>query len=306
MSFFSIIIISVFYMKSTFGFAQNGNQIDYPQIGLSFKLPTGWVGQESNGMYVMGHNSIPGMIFIIPHSKPMSTAEMVNESSNGLQFADGTAFRPVNSLTKFDEHTMGGEFDGTFEYTPAKAFIIGMTNPKGNGITIVAVTSADAYNLQTYKSLAFDVKSNVVFSKLQAINATNNAAASGTLKDWKYQLGDTKLTFMESYSSGGENGGGYNMKEEIHLCKVGYFLYYGQNFVSAGGDNSSIYSGGNSRGHGNWQITNRSGSFILLLSFNDGNSKEYKLTWGGDKKLFLNGYRYYRTWEGDYAPDCFR
>ncbi len=282
-------------------FAQSENQVDYPQIGLSFKTPAGWVGQESNGVYVMGHNSIAGIIFIIPHTTPLTVSQMLAESTNGIEFAAGTAFSPVGNLTTFDANSMGGPFSGTYEYNPAKAYIIGMANPKGNGITIIALTSSDAYNNETYKDLAFKVKSSVVFSEVKA----SSTPASGTLEDWNYQLAGTKLTFMESYYSGGDVGGGYNMKEEIHLCKAGYFLYYDRNLVSAGSDSSSIYSGGSSEGHGNWKITKSANTFVLTLLFSDTSNKEFELSWGEDYKLFLNGYRFYRTWEGDYAPNCF-
>ena len=287
-------------------YAQQSGKVDFPQIGLSFQVPQGWVGQEGDGVYFIAHNSIPGMVIIIPHSKSISTDEMITESSAGLQFSEGTIFKPIGDLSKFNENSMGGEFEGSYDYSPAKAFIIGMANPKGNGITIVSVTSSDAYKSSIYKELAMVVQSSVVFSAVEATNSSNESAASGTLKDWNYQLGDTKLTYMESYYSGGENGGGYNMTEEIHLCKAGYFLYYDQNFVAVGGSNVSRYSAGNSQGHGNWKIIDRRGTFVLALSFNDGTIKEYNLEWGEEYKLFLNGYRYYRTWEGDYAPDCFR
>jgi len=296
--------ILVFFILNVY--AQESGKVDYPQIGLSFQVPEGWVGQEGDGVYFIAHNSIPGMVIIIPHSKPMSTEEMITESSAGLQFSEGTIFNPVGDLSKLNKNSMGGEFEGNYDYNPAKAFIIGMANPKGNGVTIVSVTSSEAYKSSIYKALAMDVQSSVVFSVVEATNSTNESVASGTLKDWNYQLGDTKLTYMESYYSGGENGGGYNMTEEIHLCKAGYFLYHDQNFVAVGGSNVSGYSGGNSQGHGSWQIIDRAGSFVLMLSFNEGSVKEYNLEWGEESKLYLNGYRYYRTWEGDYAPDCFR
>lgn len=292
----------------TFNFyAQQSGKVEFPQIGLSFQVPQGWIGQEGDGLYFITHNSIPGMILIIPHTNPLSADEMIAESSAGLQFSEGTFLKPIGDLSKFNDHTIGGEFEGSFDYNPAKAFIIGMSNPKGNGITIISVTSSEAYKTSIYKGFALDVQSSVVFSEVEAVaNTGNGSAASGTLKDWNYQLGDTKLTYMESYYSGGENGGGYNMTEEIHLCKAGYFLYYDQNFVAVGGSYVSGYSGGNSQGHGNWQIADRAGSFVLVLSFNEGSVKEYSLAWGEEYKLLLNGYRYYRTWEDDYAPDCFR
>lgn len=286
--------------------AQESGKVDYPQIGLSFQIPDSWVGQEGDGVYFIAHNSIPGMIIIIPHSNPMSVDEMIAESSAGLQFGEGTFLNPVNNMSKINDNSIGGEFEGSFDHNPAKAFIIGISNPNGNGITIVSVTSSEAYNSTQYKKLAMDVQSSVVFTEPEPTSQTNGSTESGSLKDWNYQLGDTKLTYMDSYYSGGENGGGYNMKEEIHLCKAGYFLYYDQSFVAVGGSNVSGYSAGNSQGHGGWQIIDRGGTFVLALSFNEGSVKEYNLAWGEEYKLFLNGYRYYRTWEGDYAPDCFK
>ena len=306
---FSILIITVlsFSIFINTVIAQENGKVDYPQLGLSFEIPESWVGQEGDGLYFIAHNSIPGMIIIIPHSSPMSIDEMIAESSGELEFSEGTIFKPLSDLSKLDEYSIGGEFEGSFDFSPAKAFIIGMANPKGNGITIISVTSNEAYKPELYKGLAMDVKSSVVFTEVETINTSSEpTSASGTLKDWNYQLGDTKLTYMDSYYSGGENGGGYNMKEEIHLCKAGYFLYFDQNFVAVGGSNVSGYSAGNSQGHGNWKILDRGGTFVLALSFNDGAIKEYNLEWGEEYKLFLNGYRYYRTWEGDYAPDCFR
>lgn len=280
--------------------------IKYPQYGLSFKIPENWKGQEGDGAYFIGHDTIPGVILIIPHSSPLTADQMITESSSGLQLSEGTLLKPISNLNKFDENSMGGEFEGVFDYYPAKAFIVGMSNPKGNGITIISMTNTDSYNSAFYKELAMEVKSSVVFSKVTQASTPNTSSASGTLKDWNYQLGNTKLTFTESYYSGGKDGGGYNMKEEIHLCKAGYFLYYDQDFISAGGENYSAYSGGSSKGHGSWKIIQSGSSFILQLSFHDGNSKEYSLAWEEGQKLHLNGSRYYRTWEGDYAPDCFR
>jgi len=285
--------------------SQNSGLINYKQYGLSFKIPSGWIGQESDGLYIMTHTSIPGMIFIIPHSYSMTTNEMMSESTGGLIFDDGTKFMP-NNLSQINKNAIGGEFEGIYDYTPAKAFLIGMANPKGNGITILSITSSEVYSSQIYKGLALDVQSSVVFTEVQSSKVSTNSGNSKALNDWNYQLGNTKLTYTQSYYSGGENGGGYNMREEIHLCKAGYFLFFDQSMVAVGGSGSSGYSGGNSQGHGTWKIFERAGTFVLALSFTEGKVNEYNLAWGEDYNLFLNGYRYYRTWEGDYAPDCFR
>ena len=283
--------------------AQTTGKVSYPSLGLEFQVPNEWGGQEGDGLFLMGHNTTPGIIFVIPHSEPLTIEAMKTESTNGIDFGGGTQFKPTEALANIGSSGMGGFFDGTFEYEPARAFIIGMHNPQGNGITIIAVTSSNAFVEDTYKKLAMDVYNSVQFSVVVAAQGNSNSSggASGSLADWKYQLGGTKLTYMESYSSG---GGGYNMKTEIHLCQAGFFKFYDENFMSVGGEGISVYQSGNKAGHGEWKIVEQGGAAVLILSFYDGNSKHFPLSWGEESKLYLNGYRYFRTWEGDNAPNC--
>jgi hypothetical protein len=286
--------------------SQQTGRIEFPSLGVSFAIPPGWIGQEGEGVYIIGHNTIPGIVFILPHADSKTTDELATDFLRGLQFDATTILKPVNSVQQLNEQSVGGEFDGIYNNSPANAYIIAMSNDYGNGITIVAVTSAEAYKPEIYKGVAMDVWSSVIFTEVKPGTSQQGMAASGSLADWKYQLGDTKLTYKESYYSGGEHGGGYNITEEIHLCKAGYFLYYDNNMIAAGSTDVSGYSAGSSSGHGTWNIEDRGGSYILVLSFKNSTVKEYSLAWGEESKLFLNGFRFYRTWEGDNAPDCFK
>jgi len=128
------------------------------------------------------------------------------------------------------------------------------------------------------------------------------------VEKWKYELSNVKLTYMDSYyspsySDGGISGG-YESKKVFDLCKAGYFHYYGSDNTALGGDYASGYSAGSSRGSGSWDvIANAAGQPVLQLKFNGGEVWEYRIEMK-DKKLFLNGDRYYRTWSGEYAPSC--
>lgn len=288
--------------------AQQTGKVDYKQLGVSFVIPDGWVGQETGAVYLMGHNTIPGFIILIPHSQSLTTEQMMNEAKAGLNLGGGSQLQPAGELSMIADNQVGGEFEGSIEYTPAKAYVVGMANPHGKGLTIIAATSHEAYESGTYMGLAKQVTASVVFSSVPAAGLQgrpgNNGKTGSELEDWKYQLGGTKLTYLESYSSGGSTGGGYNMKTEIHLCQAGYFLYYAQNFVSAGTSHSNIYSAGKNNGDGSWDIVKENGWPYLLLKFNNGEQKAFQLEWREDTKLFLDGYRYFRTWEGSEAPHC--
>lgn len=193
--------------------AQQDNRVDYPQLGLSFEVPAGWIGQEADGMYLMGHNSIPGMVFILPHDRPLTSAQIAAEARQGLDFGGGTVLQLSGSLEDLASGAVGGQFRGTFEFSPAAAYVAGLPNPHGNGLTVIAITSAAAFVPDTYRDLALQVAGSVRFRE----------AAGPSADDWKGQLSGTKLTWMESYYSGGDIGGGYNMKTEIHLCRPGIF-----------------------------------------------------------------------------------
>ena len=73
--------------------------------------------------------------------------------------------------------------------------------------------------------------------------------------------------------------------------------------MTISGDDVSGYNSGSNSGQGTWSITAQGTQLILILSYYNGTESSYNLEYK-DQKLFLNGYRYYRTTEGEYAPDC--
>ena len=293
--FLPVLFISIGIHLAAIG--QSTGTITYKELGLKFTIPNGWVGQESEGGFIMGHETTPGMIMILLHDQQYSMDQMRQEAQAGIQMGEGSYLGAIGTLSQIDNSSIGGEFAGTIDYHQAKAYIIGKVNPHGFGITIMALTTEELYN-NLYQSLAQEVSNNTQFSK--ATLAPGNDAGS-----WKEALGNTKLTYMDSYySGGGDYGGGYSSKTVIDICTAGYFNYYENSSVSVSGDHSGAYSHGSADGNGKWNIQEKSGASYLLLQFYDGTSQEFKLEWGENKKLLLNGTRYFRTWTGDEAPSC--
>ncbi|MEO0340546.1 MAG: hypothetical protein AAF242_15215, partial [Bacteroidota bacterium] len=57
-------------------------------------------------------------------------------------------------------------------------------------------------------------------------------------------------------------------------------------------------------GSGEWKVVgNFQGQAVLQLNFYSGEVYEYTLSMD-DKKTLLNGKRYFRTWNGENAPNC--
>lgn len=280
-------------------FGQATGRIDYKHLGLSFNIPNGWIGQEAQMGYLMASNTIPGIILLLPHDQPYTLEQIKAQAREGLSEGNGTYLALVGNLAELGNASVGGEFSGTLEGQAAKAYIIGMSNPHGLGLSIAAITTADQYNAQ-YAEYAKAVKNSIQFRKPEA---------KEDIKEWKEWMKNVKLTYMESYSSispgaDGMTGGGYSFSKEIDLCGAGYFVYYGSSNISTGSDNSSAYNYSKDNGNGTWDIVvGADGSPVLLLKFNNGESASYTLSYQ-DKKLYLNGTRYFRTTDGQYAPSC--
>jgi len=290
-------LTTFFFFNTSSG--QNTGKVVYKEIGLEFRIPNGWIGQESEGGFIMGHETIPGMIILLIHEQQYSIKQLEEEAKAGINLGSSSYLRPKEALTFINDQCIGGVFEGVLDLKPATAYIIGKTNPYGFGVTIMALTTSELFNINIYQPLSKDLSSSILFTKV--LLSTGNDAGS-----WKKELNNTRLTYLDSYYSGGAGnfGGGYSSKTVIDLCAAGYFNYYENSSISVSSDHSGAYSHGSTDGNGQWSILEKSGASFLILKFYDGSNLEYKLEWKENKKLFLDEYRYFRTWSGEEAPNC--
>jgi hypothetical protein len=287
-AFFTSLLLLSFFPART----QQTGLIEYKSLGISFRIPDGWVGQEANGVFLMGSNTIPGFIMLTTN-EANSVEVLKQEAQAGIVEQNGTNLQMLgNSFEPVGQNGIGTEFEGTLEYQAAKAYVIGVVNPHGSGVTIISATLKDKYTSQ-HRQAALTVANSLQFKK----------ADIGPLADqWKERISGTRLTYMSSYNSGGGSGG-YSNESIIDLCPQGYFNYSTNNHMSID-IGSTAYSNRSGAGAGQWKVIgNHSGQAVLQLNFNSGEVYEYVLSQDGDK-TFLNGDRYFRTWTGDNAPNC--
>jgi len=277
---------------------QISGDVNYEQIGVSFTIPEGWSGQESNGMLILGSNTIPGLIILAEHNYTIEQLKV--EAQKGLNLGNGANLSLSGQLANLSSNAVGGEFDGTLEYQQAKAYIIGVANPHGGtGATIMAVTNSSNYTKE-HEEVCKTIQQSFRFKKIDH---------SAKIKEWQDWLSNVRLTYMNSsyspsYSSGGISGA-YSSETKIDLCSNGSFSYSGNSDVSVSGDGVSGYNAEQNAGQGKWSVEpSSSGNYNLVLKYHNGQSEYYTLEYK-DSKLYLNGYRYFRTTEGEYAPNCY-
>ncbi len=283
-------IVLLFFLATTITsptFSQKTGTVDYPYLGIKFTIPSNWKGQETEEAFLIASDTKPGLIVLIPH-EAKSIAELEQAAKEGIA-EEGTLLNLSSSLEKFGAEGVGGEFSGYMDGTQAKAYIIGVVNPFGYGVSVVAVTDVANYSAE-YRKWAEQVASSLQFRRPKEPEKT---------KEWKDWIRGAKLVYMKSdYSSGASYNGystysSYSSRREILLCPNNQFSYYSSSqssFDTGGGFGSTS---GNNDGRGTWKVSwDANGNSTLELSFSNGDKSSYELEYK-DSKTLLNGSRYF-------------
>ncbi len=272
--------------------AQLTGVINYEQYGISFTIPEGWVGQEQEESILMQSRTIPGIGVITTHTYTKS--ELEEEAKKGLKEGYGTNMQLQGELEHLSATAIGGIFEGKLEGSNAKSYVIGIENPneEGLGISIMIATYPNMFT-DKHIETAKEIYKSFTFKKVEK---------SDEIVEWIEFFQDVKLTYMDSYSS--STGGGYSSEESMDLCSEGYFIFGSSNTMTLGGSNYSGYSDSQKAGSGTWDVVSgNNGTLLLVLTYYNGSQDSYELEYRDDK-TYLNGYRYFRTMEGEYAPNC--
>ncbi len=281
--------------------AQQTGKVTYETLGIAFTIPEGWVGQALEDGFIIGHQSEPGFILLSTHNEKTLEALKQTAVSGIYDQANGIMLQMEGQIEAIGSNAVGATFNGSMGGQAAKAYVIGMLNSYGTGVTIMTAVAQVQYSSR-YKELALGIARSVEFSKPVIPPVAN---------EWRSNLANTRLTYMDSYTSidysdsNVATGGGYSNEKVIDLCEQGYFKYSSSSNMSVtGGTNVSGYQSSQGKGSGTWEVrADAAGNPILVLNFYDGNVNEYTIT-NPDRKLHLNGDRYYHTWTGENKPDC--
>lgn len=283
-----VIIILTLWQISFDVSAQLTGKVTLSHAGMEFTIPQGWLGQETGMGYILGSQTEAGAIFLTSHES--STLELMKqEAMKGIHDEGGTQLMPEGSLATLTENSIAGNYGGTLQGQAVKAFGVGLINPFGRGVTILAVSTPEMF-ADRHRALAKEIAKSFRFFK---------AETSPLVDEWRNALSNARLTYMESYNT---SGGGYSDKIVIDLCATGHFRHskrYNMG-VDTGGAFANDHNA--SRGSGAWSIAqDASGNPLLELKFSNGDVSEYTLGYV-DEKTLLNGIRYFRTYDAA-CPD---
>jgi hypothetical protein len=260
-----------------------GNIVNDPPLGVRFSVPPGWKHEKQQANYIMGHDTIPGMIIVMPHNYN-SIQEVAAAAGEPLYQAQDGHLMVSGQPVTLAQNIIAADYSGHLQGNQAMGRIVGVVSPFGGGFLVMAGTTTQHYGPQ-YAQLAENVARSMSFSKPQL---PPEAAM------WKQKLTGMRLAYLKSGGSS-DIGGYYGWSEEkdIYLCSDGSFQASGQFSGSIGATGgSAIMDPGRKTSAGQWAITGQTGQPALQLRLNTGDVQTYILSTDGSK-TYLDGKQWF-------------
>jgi len=112
--------------------------------GWGFTPPAGWKYQKGSQGVTLGHDTIPGMILVMPHAiKDLATLRA--QMQQGIVDA-GVQFTLAGQLEPIGDNALAGVYDGIMQGARVKARSIGTISPYGGGAFVVALTLPEKFD----------------------------------------------------------------------------------------------------------------------------------------------------------------
>jgi hypothetical protein len=279
-------------------FAQQPRLIREPALGVEFKAPEGWQYQKNEMGYVMGHNSIAGVI-LVTSSPYLNLDELIQGAYQGIQEEGGTLLQLKGEPVTFGNNGLAGNYQGTLNWQQVTAYAIGLISPLGGtGVSCMIITTPNLLT-ENHKSILESMANSFNFFKPEIPDEVKE------WEDWFKTPGGCRLKYLSSSGSSNYGGGytGSSSEATIDLCPNGSFRESSSSEFSMSIDAGSAYSDSNDGGVGQWKLSFDGTNPVLVLNYNDGQTAQYALTYI-DKKTYLNDTRYFVLFNEE-GPQCY-
>ena len=261
-------------------------RIDDPQLGIALEVPAGWTAKRLPQGLLLGSTTVPGLVLVAAHEHADLDA-LRAQARQGIDDGAGTALRLHGQLRDFDGRGVAGEFRGRFDGVVATAYVVGLVNPHGEGLTVTAVTEPANFGA-AHREVALAVARSVRFSPPREPD---------TVTAWRGELAGRRLAYLGSYSSRVGGNTGMQMRDEMHLCDDGSFAR--QSSSDASFDSGGAFGSSRARagGAGHWAVVPGAdgASVFLRLRFGDGRQQDLRLALRADGHVSLDGSRWFRS-----------
>src|SRR5690606_24843754 len=140
MRLFSTLTILLFACS---GYGQVSGTVKLDHLGMEFTIPSGWIGQPTEGGYVLGSHSEPGAIFLTSHEST-SIDHLRQEATSGI-YDEGIQLQMVGEIENLSATSIGASYSGFLQGQAVKAYGVGLINPHGTGVSVLAMTTPELF-----------------------------------------------------------------------------------------------------------------------------------------------------------------
>ncbi len=229
-----------------------GGSIGNPNWGFNFQAPSGWKHQASAQGVILGHDSIAGMILVLPHLL-RGAQEVQAQLQQGMDETE-LQLRLTSGLQAVGQNAWAGDYSGMYQGQSVLARGVGTASPHGGGAFIIALTTPAKYGPQLRAAAEAITGSMRYFpvdvSDLVAHFAGTWAHTTGYRTDWITLHPDG--TYKNQYEAG----------------------YSGDLTDGAGTQTGQWGATGTSRSTARWTIRGTRKQGIIFVTFPDGTVTE--------------------------------
>ena len=225
----------------------NGSEVSDPGWGFSFTLPKGWKHQKTGAGAVIGHDTIAGMILLLPHSQ-RSLDEVREQMEEGLQDEEGQLV-PAGAVKSMGENLLTGEYTGVYQGDQVKSTGFGTLSPYGGGAYLIAVATPERFSSRL-SSAAKTIAQSMRYKKAAAGSAPSYFV--GTWVNMTRNT-ETRMTFRPD----------------------GTFSEYGEASYSNGaGTDDAWGAAGSNSSSGRWTARGSREQGVLTITYQNGTTRD--------------------------------
>lgn len=235
----------------------SGNEVGNPNWGFKFQPPAGWKSQVGDRATTLGHDTIAGVILVLPHMAT-SFQEVQQQMLKGIA-EEGTYLSPISAIQPISNSAIAGDYSGIYNGQQVKARGIGTVSPYGGGAFIIALTTPEKFSKELSES-AEDIAKGMQYSKVEASDLMQHFAGT-----WVNNTRNTET--KRTLTPNGEYFENYEAS-------------YGGQFRNQYGEQTGYWgTAGQDQNRGRWTVRGNREQGQIVITFQDGRQivVEYKV-----------------------------
>jgi hypothetical protein len=274
-----------------------------PALEVTFEIPEGWSGGIPQGSValLLGSQTMPGLV-MAAGQQSADAAEVVAVLSQAVPLSATSALMP-QAQPRLDGEWVRVQYAGYDGADALAGFAAALVHPERKGILYVVAGPTDEadYFLALINDLVASTVSGTAVT--QAATDPSGDTAGGTsavAKEWTDYLAGRLMTYMSSYSSGGEGSAFSSSKREMYLCRDGRFAYESESSVSVDVEGVSGLDAGGGSDSGQWRIITQGDLVGIEFTWSSGQTSQHQLDYVNGETL-VDGERWFVTDDNPYC-----